>query len=535
MSLIYSVYILLLATGSILCILQPVSATAAIEYKGPIPRLPENPFLSNPEFGKSYQFGTQKLTRKRQSKWDTECLWKQEQLFGGLQGSIDSNSNSNKQLGKRGTSNQYGDGSMKRRAVNATVAVNSTGMLCNGRSDICDLRYNQVTYPGTHNSATYELEYDCDESVETCLETKSVCEAQAQSCTAGWETRCTKMSNTCLDRLPNWLHWLCGAFTSACESTEQFCLGWEEICTSSLEMCTLWGSACLQVIPDWALTCLWENQPNHLVSQQLNDGIRFLDLGTCFNNNSEVVMCHGYGAQRAIGDTLDSVLTQIVTFMNENPYEVLTIEFNEYDGDTTQMSAALVEKVIQYFTLPSGEMMLWPRSSLSEAWPTLRTMILANKRIVIFMSGTYWAIPPPVPTWANQKDTWKLDGFDYCSNDTTPAQLNQTYYAWCDQGPPTDGSFIQWQQIDINLAILESQIVDSLKKAEIPELCIEPLAKESNGALLVALADYCYTRWPYWFRVRVNDYWDGEVFTVVNHFNDMNVARVKAGDSITPY
>ncbi|KAG0009680.1 hypothetical protein BGZ80_002165 [Entomortierella chlamydospora] len=441
MSLVYSVYILLLATGSILCVLQPVSATAATEYQGPIPRLPENPFLSNPEFGKRYQFGSQRLTRDRQSKWDTECLWKQEQLYGGLQGNINNvnnnnNNNNNKQLGKRGTSNQYGDGSMKRRAVNATVAVNSTGMLCNGRSDICDLRYNQVTYPGTHNSATYELEYDCDESVETCLETKR---------------------------------------------------------------------------------------------------IRFLDLGTCFNNKSEVVMCHGYGAQRAIGDTLDSVLTQIVTFMNENPYEVLTVEFNEYDGDTTLMSAALVEKIIQYFTLPSGEMMLWPRSSLSEAWPTLRTMILANKRIVIFMSGTYWALPSPIPAWANQKDTWKLDGFDYCSNDTTPAQLNQTYYAWCDQGPPTDGSFVQWQQIDINLAILESQIVSSLKKAEIPELCIEPLAKESNGALLVALADYCYTRWPYWFRVRVNNYWDGDVFTVVNHFNDMNVARVKAGDSITPY
>lgn len=84
--------------------------------------------------------------------------------------------------------------------------------------------------------------------------------------------RCTAYSNSCLKALPNWLHWLCGAFSSACDATETFCLGWEDICTSSLEVCTLWGSACSEVIPAWAIPCFWENQPDHTVAQQLTDG-----------------------------------------------------------------------------------------------------------------------------------------------------------------------------------------------------------------------------------------------------------------------
>ncbi|KAG0322156.1 hypothetical protein BGZ99_003450 [Dissophora globulifera] len=409
-------------------------------------------------------------------------------------------------------------------------------MLCNGRADLCDLRYNQVTYPGTHNSASYSLKYDCELSTQTCLETKTVCQAQAQNCTMGWETRCSKMSNTCLDRLPDWMHWLCGAFTSTCEATEQFCLGWEDICTSSLEVCTLWGSACLGVIPDWAITCLWENQPDHTITQQLAAGIRFLDLGTCLtNNNTQAVMCHGNGITRAIGVPLDDVLTQIATFYNANPNEVITVEFNEYDGDVNLISQTIVQKVLQYFTLPSGQLMMYPRTSTTQTWPTLRQMITANQRLMIFMGDTYYPIPDPKPTWANQKDMWKQDGFAYTNQDSQPVQLNQSYYDWCNQGPPTDGSFIKWQQIDINMAILEDDIVASVKKGQVPELCIGPLAIQTNSAMLDALGSYCYTRWPYWFRVRVNDYWEGDVFKVANQFNDLNVARVKAGDPITPF
>lgn len=420
--------------------------------------------------------------------------------------------------------------------VQSLAVANGTALTCNGRSDICDLRYNQVTYPGTHNSATYNLKYDCEDTTKTCLQKKTVCTAQAQNCTKGWETRCTKMSNSCQERLPGWLHWLCGAFSSVCEATEQVCLGWEEICTSSLDVCTLWGSACGDIIPDAAIQCLWENQPDHLVSKQLTDGIRFLDLGVCMvQNNTQTLMCHGSGATRAVGDTLDSVMGQIRDFMNANPNEVVTVEFNEYDGDAGLVGKAVVSKVLQYFTKPTGEPMYWTRSNVTEPWPTLRQMIQSDKRIMLFLSDFYYSIPDPKPAWANEKDVWKLDGFRYTNNDTQPAQLNQSYYNWCTQGPPTDGSFVQWQQMDINLGILKDDIINSIKKGQIPQLCIGPLAQQTNGAMLNQMADFCYTRWPYWFRVRVNDYWEGNVLQVVNSFNDRNVARVKAGETLTPY
>lgn len=86
-----------------------------------------------------------------------------------------------------------------------------------------------------------------------------------------------------------------------------------------------------------------------------------------------------------------------------------------------------------------------------------------------------------------------------------------------------------------SLAISEAEIIASLKQAQVPQLCIGPLAVQTNGAMLDALANFCYTKWPYWFRIRVNNYWQGDVFKMTNVFNDNNVARVKAGDPITPY
>ncbi|KAF9329621.1 hypothetical protein BG006_007309 [Podila minutissima] len=246
-------------------------------------------------------------------------------------------------------------------------------------------------------------------------------------------------------------------------------------------------------------------------------------------------MCHGFGAQRAIGISLDSVLSQVLQFLLANPYEVLTIEFNEYDGPGGAISAIILQKVLQYFTLPDGHLLMYGRVDLSEPWPTLRKMILDNQRLMIFMSDMYYSVPDPKPNWLNMKDWWKQDGFQYTSLDTKPEQLNQSYHKWCEQGPPNDGSYVRWQQIDINLGILPDDIIATLKQGKIPEICIEPLAVETNSALMENLSDFCYTRWPYWFRVRVNDYWHGSVFKVANLFNDRNVARVKAGDSITPY
>jgi len=175
-----------------------------------------------------------------------------------------------------------------------------------------------------------------------------------------------------------------------------------------------------------------------------------LDLGICMvNNNTDTVMCHGYGPTRASGASLDLIMSQIREFMIANPYEVVTVEFNEYDGDAGVISKTVIAKVNQFFTTASGQPMYWTRNAVTDPWPTLRDMILADKRLMIFVSDFYNAIPDPKPNWANQKDLWKMDGFRYTHQDTFASELNASYHKWCDQGPANDGSFIQWQQIDI--------------------------------------------------------------------------------------
>ncbi|KAI7820289.1 hypothetical protein BC939DRAFT_237838 [Gamsiella multidivaricata] len=280
--------VLLLLVMVLLCALQPVSATSM--YQGPLPQERRPSVLANRKCGtnsasiastqRQGSTVSKQISSEHPTRWNTECSVQREQLYAR---NADNIRRRGQQLHKRRVDGQA-DGSRDTvtRALDNTTfplpsfqalaAVNSTNMTCNGRADLCDLRYNQVTYPGTHNSAAYDLKYDCQLATETCLQSKTVCTAQAQNCSMGWETRCTKMSNTCVDRLPGWLNWLCGAFTSTCMATEQVCQGWEQICTSSLEVCTLWGSACLGVVPDWALPCLWENQPDHTISQQLADG-----------------------------------------------------------------------------------------------------------------------------------------------------------------------------------------------------------------------------------------------------------------------
>ncbi|KAF9428512.1 hypothetical protein BGZ94_002141, partial [Podila epigama] len=241
-------------------------------------------------------------------------------------------------------------------------------------------------------------------------------------------------------------------------------------------------------------------------------------------------MCHGYGAQRAIGVSLDSVMSQILQFILANPYEVLTVEFNQFDGPSAKVAAIVMAKIKQYFTLPDGHELMYSRDGLSEPWPTLRKMILDNQRIMIFLSDLYYNVPDPKPGWALMKDWWKQDGFQYTNQDTFPAELNQSYHDWCDQGPPTDGSFVRWQQMDINMGLVTDDIVASIKQGKVPQICIDPLAVQTNGAFLDAIADYCYSRWPYWYRIRVNNYWHGNVFKVANLFNDRNVARPQDQD-----
>ncbi len=70
------------------------------------------------------------------------------------------------------------------------------------------------------------------------------------------------------------------------------------------------------------------------IEWQLNNGIRYLDLRVCDYTGTDVAagmyLCHGF-----LGEPLDTVLSDIATFVSQNDKEILVLDFNHtYTGDS---------------------------------------------------------------------------------------------------------------------------------------------------------------------------------------------------------
>ncbi|KAJ3145403.1 hypothetical protein HDU86_000924 [Geranomyces michiganensis] len=164
----------------------------------------------------------------------------------------------------------------------AAPLASAAGVACNGSPELCALRYDQVTYAGTHNSGAKDLKFDCHRL--------------AQGCKAG------KV--------------LCWVFEKSCNA----------------------------LVPSNFEDCLWDNQDT-AVAQQLQDGIRIFDLDTCRLDDGSIVNCHGYDTTRAIGPAIRSTFDSIANWLKQNPNEVITLTFGDHDGDTYAMGAAIKQSL----------------------------------------------------------------------------------------------------------------------------------------------------------------------------------------------
>ncbi|KAI8585491.1 PLC-like phosphodiesterase [Geranomyces variabilis] len=181
----------------------------------------------------------------------------------------------------------------------AAPLAHATGVACNGSPDLCGLRYDQVTYAGTHNSGAKNLQFDCHRLAQDCKAGKILCWAFEKSCNA--------------------------------------------------------------LVPKNFEDCLWDNQDTE-VAQQLQDGIRIFDLDTCQLDDGSVVNCHGYDTTRAIGPSIRSTFDSIANWVKQNPNEVITLTFGDHDGDTnsiaTSMKQALQDTLGPYLYARNGG--AWP-------------------------------------------------------------------------------------------------------------------------------------------------------------------------------
>jgi len=153
------------------------------------------------------------------------------------------------------------------------------------------------------------------------------------------------------------------------------------------------------------------------VTRQLEDGVRGFMLDTHYSGPN-VALCHSFCVlgERPLVDTL----IEIREFLEREPYEVVSIIFESY------VSAADTQAVFS----AAGLLPYVHAQAVADPWPTLRDMIAADKRLVVFTDsggGTY--------PWYHH--VWNY-AFETHYSFAAPADLSCTP----NRGNPANGLFI---------------------------------------------------------------------------------------------
>ncbi|KAJ8521958.1 hypothetical protein ONZ45_g1379 [Pleurotus djamor] len=132
---------------------------------------------------------------------------------------------------------------------------------------------------------------------------------------------------------------------------------------------------------------LFANQ-DHDVTQQLNDGVRMLQLQV-HNSNGALQLCHSTCIALNAG-TLQDYLSTVKTWMDANPNEVVSILMVNIDNQPASAFDAA------YKAAGVDTISFAPESPTLPAtgWPTLGSMIDSNRRLVSFLDN---AADPSIP------------------------------------------------------------------------------------------------------------------------------------------
>jgi len=139
------------------------------------------------------------------------------------------------------------------------------------------------------------------------------------------------------------------------------------------------------------------------VTQQLNDGIRVLQ-GQAHMVNGTLHFCHT-SCDLLDEGTVEDYLRQVTTWVEQHPFDVVTIIFGNYDwADKDSDGNSLVTAAD--FDVPVRSSGLYdyvyqpPKTAMTiDDWPTLAEMILSQKRVVTFIDYNYDTDAVPYMLW----------------------------------------------------------------------------------------------------------------------------------------
>lgn len=165
--------------------------------------------------------------------------------------------------------------------------------------------------------------------------------------------------------------------TSAAPTNTQACNNYPEFCSRSYSNITFVAAHNSPFVkPDNAAA----NQQLPVLNQ-LNDGIRMLQSETHYNSTTQTIsFCHT-SCDLLDAGTATEYFTNVTSWVQAHPYDVVTVLIGNSDligvgNYTTSLEASGLDR---YAYIP-------PQVPMDiSSWPTLSSMILTRKRVVIFM------------------------------------------------------------------------------------------------------------------------------------------------------
>jgi hypothetical protein len=121
------------------------------------------------------------------------------------------------------------------------------------------------------------------------------------------------------------------------------------------------------------------------VSRQLTDGVRGLMLDAWYFGGA-AVLCHGgdiFPCDQTGMRPLADGLAEIKAFLDQHPSEVVSIIFESYIAEADTLAAFLASGLLGYTHV----------QAMAEPWPTLRELIAADTRLVIFTDRSNSVLP----------------------------------------------------------------------------------------------------------------------------------------------
>ncbi|CAG8500174.1 4506_t:CDS:10, partial [Ambispora leptoticha] len=253
------------------------------------------------------------------------------------------------------------------------------------------------------------------------------------------------------------------------------------------------------------------------IPTQLKDGIRafMLDAHNPINgtDSQAIELCH-QSCNLLDAGNLVNTLQQIVTWLQSNPNEVITIFWENFDKILTSrfMSAYQSSGIMSY---------VYPQQDATSAWPTLQSMINSGKRVVNF-----------IDVGADQSVPWLMAEYNYVFE--TPFDNSDPNGWQCTVDRPKN----QPRNMYVLNHFLSGKLPASITNGQDIEFPQHDVANTTNSQSLQQHAAACkatFGKTPNF--VAVDFYEIGannqNVFSVVANLNNVSYVPKQLGNTVT--